>query len=60
MREQLRSDDYRKIAKDFLRRAKNAPTKEERDDFLDMARAIKRAARERSGLATEAEDEQIR
>jgi hypothetical protein len=39
-----RRNEYRKIAKDFLRRAKNAPTEAEREDFLDMARAIERAA----------------
>jgi hypothetical protein len=44
MPQQLRSDEYCKLAKDFLRRAENAPTKEEREDFLDMARAIERAA----------------
>jgi hypothetical protein len=44
MPQQLRSDEYRKLTKDFLRRAQNAPTKEEREDFLDMARAIERAA----------------
>ena len=44
MPEQLRSDEYRNIARDFLRRAETAPTKVEREDFLDMARAIERAA----------------
>jgi hypothetical protein len=39
-----RGDEYHKIAEDFLRQAENAPTKEEREDFLDMARAIERAA----------------
>ena len=43
MPEQLRTNEFRKIAKDFLRRADSAPTKEERDDFLDMARAIEHA-----------------
>jgi hypothetical protein len=38
-----RSNEYLKIAKDFLRRAEIAPTMEEREDFLDMARAIERA-----------------
>jgi hypothetical protein len=56
MREQLRSDDYRKIAADFLRRAKNARTEAEREDFLDMARAITLAARASTGT----EDEQAR
>jgi hypothetical protein len=39
-----RRDEYRKIAEDFLRRAKSAPTEAEREDFLDMARALERAS----------------
>ena len=44
MPQQLRDDECRRLAKDFLRRAESAPTKQEREDFLDMARAIERAA----------------
>jgi hypothetical protein len=44
MPQQSRDDECRRLAKDFLRRAESAPTKQEREDFLDMARAIERAA----------------